>query len=83
MPKVWQEKGYKFYIYLNESKYEPAHVHIWRTEGGEMKVWLADLEIEEVYNIPPHEWSVILKIINKQKKLFEEKWNEFKKRRES
>jgi len=39
-----------------------------------MKVWLTkDLEIAEVYNIPPHEQTKILKIIekNKQKFLYE------------
>lgn len=37
MPRIWFEKGYKFYIYLNESKYEPPHIHVLSNEG-EMKV---------------------------------------------
>jgi len=39
-----------------------------------MKVWLAkDLEIAEIYNIPPHKQTKILKIIenSKQKFLYE------------
>ena len=41
MPRVWEEKGYKFYLYLNESRFEPAHVHVLGNDG-EMKVWLND-----------------------------------------
>jgi Domain of unknown function (DUF4160) len=37
MPRVWEEKGYKFYIYLNESKYEPPHIRVLGNEG-EMKI---------------------------------------------
>ena len=76
MPRVWAEKGYKFYIYLNESKYEPAHVHVLSNEG-EMKVWLENLEVEECYDIPLHEWSKILKIIKEKKEEFIKKYHEF------
>jgi len=56
MPRVWEEKGYKFYLYLNESRFEPAHVHVLGNDG-EMKVWLNDdLDIAECYDIPYHEW---------------------------
>jgi len=66
MLRIWYEKGYKFYIYLNESKFEPAHIHILSNEG-EMKVWLTDdLNIAECYDIPIHKWSTILKIIKKK-----------------
>ena len=79
MPRVWEEKGYKFYIYLNESKFEPAHIHVLSTER-EMKVWLNDdLDIAECYDIPYHEWSKILKIINKQQEFFIKKYYEFNK----
>ncbi|CAI2197767.1 14583_t:CDS:2, partial [Funneliformis geosporum] len=38
-------RGYKFYIYLNESPYEPAHIHVLSTEG-EMKPQPTILQVE-------------------------------------
>ena len=58
MPRIWKENGYKFYIYLNESPYEPTHIHILTSDmEGEMKVWLNNLEIAECYNIPRYVWT--------------------------
>lgn len=38
---------------------------------GQMKVWLNDdLEVEECYGIPRHEWKKILEIIAKNKQTF-------------
>ena len=79
MPTIHRESGYSFRFYSRENN-ELPHIHIWG-KGGQLKVWLAkDLEIAEVYSIPPHEQTKILKIIenNKQKFLYE--WFEFKKR---
>jgi len=79
MPRILFEKGYKFYIYLNESKYEPPHIHVLGNEG-EMKVWLNDdLDISECYDIPPHEWSKILKIIKEKQEFFVNKYYELNK----
>lgn len=76
MPRVWEE-SYKFYIYLNESPYEPPHIHVLTPDmEGEMKVWLENLEIAECYNIPRHEWSKILKIIKREQESFKTKYYE-------
>ncbi|KLL03056.1 MAG: hypothetical protein MRERV_55c008 [Mycoplasmataceae bacterium RV_VA103A] len=80
MPRILYEKGYKFYIYLNESPFEPAHVHVLTTDmSGEMKVWLNNLDIAECYDIPTHEWSKILKIIKQQKEFFIKRYYELNK----
>jgi hypothetical protein len=79
MPTIHREGSYKFRFYSNENN-EPPHIHVWSTEG-QMKVWLnEDLEIENCYNIPRHEWKTILEIISKQRKIFLKKWYDFKKR---
>ena len=76
MPRVWEEKGYKFYIYLNESKYEPPHIHVLGNEG-EMKIWLNEqLEVAECYDIPLHEWGKIIKVIKSKKQEFITKYHE-------
>ena len=31
MPKVWDENGFRFYIYYND--HTPAHVHVEKAEG--------------------------------------------------
>jgi hypothetical protein len=31
MPKVWEEEGFRFYIYYND--HTPAHVHVEKAEG--------------------------------------------------
>lgn len=82
MPTVLRETGYSFRFYSKENN-EPPHIHIWG-KGGQMKVWLTkDLEIAEVYNIPPHEQTKILKIIEKNKQKFLYEWFEFKKREQN
>lgn len=31
MPKVWEEDGFRFYVYYND--HAPAHVHVEKAEG--------------------------------------------------
>ena len=79
MPTIHREGSYKFRFYSLENN-KPPHIHVWSTEG-QMKVWLNDdLEVEECYGIPRHEWKKILEIIAKNKTTFLNKWYEFKKR---
>lgn len=79
MPEIHRERGYKFYFYSGEVANEPPHIHLWG-KGGEMKIWLDSLEIAEVYNIPSHEQTKLLKIIKERKEEFLQKWYEVKKR---
>jgi len=79
MPTIHRERGYKFYFWVGETANEPPHVHIWGNEG-EMKVWLADLSIEECYNIPNHEQTKLLKIVKEHQEEFLKKWYAIKQR---
>ena len=79
MPTIHREGSYKFRFYSLENN-EPPHIHVWST-AGQMKIWLNDdLEVEECYGIPRHEWRKILEIVAKNKQTFLTKWYEFKKR---
>ena len=76
MPTIHRERNYKFRFYSLEDN-EPPHIHVW-SPNGQMKVWLNDdLEVEECYDIPLHEWSKILKIIKEKKLEFIKKYHEF------
>jgi hypothetical protein len=39
MPKVWDEEGFRFYVYYND--HTPAHVHVEKA-GGEVLLFLGD-----------------------------------------
>lgn len=39
MPKVWEEAGFRFYVYYND--HPPAHVHVEKA-GGEVLIALGD-----------------------------------------
>lgn len=75
MPTIHRERGYRFYFNSNENN-EPAHVHI-KGKGGRMKVWLASLTIDKVRNIPDHEQTKLLEIMEKKQKEFLQEWNNF------
>jgi hypothetical protein len=71
MPTIHREQGYRFYFNSNENN-EPAHVHI-KGKGGRMKIWLASLRIAKVRNIPDHEQTRLLKIVEKNQKKYLQK----------
>jgi hypothetical protein len=39
MPRVWEEDGFRFYVYYND--HTPAHVHAQKAEG-EAIIYLSD-----------------------------------------
>ncbi|WP_147410853.1 DUF4160 domain-containing protein [endosymbiont GvMRE of Glomus versiforme] len=75
MPTIHHERGYRFYFNSNENK-EPAHVHI-KGKEGRMKVWLASLTIDKVRNIPDHEQTKLLEIVESKRDKFLQAWNNF------
>ena len=75
MPTIHREHGYRFYFNSNEND-EPVHIHI-KGKGGRMKVWLKRLTIAKARNIPDHEQTKLLKIIEENKDKFLQKWNDF------
>jgi hypothetical protein len=75
MPTIHREHGYRFYFNSNEND-EPAHIHI-KSEKGRMKIWLTKLTIAKVRNIPDHEQTKLLEIVEKNQKKFLQEWNNF------
>lgn len=39
MPKVWEQDGFRFYVYFND--HNPSHVHV-KKAGGEAIIYLGD-----------------------------------------
>lgn len=42
MPKVWEEDGFRFYVYYND--HAPAHMHVEKAEG-EILFFLGDARL--------------------------------------
>jgi len=75
MPTIHREHGYRFYFNSNEND-EPAHIHI-KGKGGRMKVWLKTLTVAKVRNVPDHEQTKLLEIVEKEQGKFRQAWNNF------
>ena len=79
MPTIFVKKGFRYHFYSNEGD-EPAHVHV-TGNGGEMKVWLKPIYVENVYRVSPKDQRVILTNIKENIAILLEKWNEFASRK--
>ncbi|WP_440652042.1 DUF4160 domain-containing protein [Cysteiniphilum sp. 19S12-1] len=75
MPTILRIGSYSFYFYANEGN-EPPHIHI-RSAGSEAKFWLDPIVLASSKGFPLHELNRLEKYVEKNKSLFEEKWNEF------
>ena len=75
MPTVLYENGYRFFFFSREGK-EPAHIHVEKAEKY-AKFWIQPIQLAESYEFRSYELMEIHKIIEKNQKIFEEKWNEY------
>jgi hypothetical protein len=75
MPTVLTKDGFRFFFYSREGN-EPPHIHI-IGKGGEMKIWLSDLEIAKVYNLSPKEQRIVLEITATNVELLKKEWGNF------
>ncbi len=78
MPVVFRYQGYRFFFFSNEGDpLEPCHIHI-RKGGAIAKFWLKpEIQLAQAYDMSPTELRKLLKIVEQNKKLIEEKWNEY------
>jgi len=78
MPVVFLCNGYRFFFYSNEGNpLEPCHIHV-RKGSSVAKYWIhPQISLAEAYEMTPGELRELLKIVEKNKNLIEEKWNEF------
>lgn len=74
MPTVLRVKGYRFFFFSLEGK-EPPHIHVEQAERY-AKLWLDPISIARSKGFRSNELSEILAIVEENKRLLKEKWNE-------
>jgi Domain of unknown function (DUF4160) len=75
MPKVWEQDGFRFYIYYND--HTPSHVHVQKAEG-EAIIYLGDADtkpsLREVRGMSLREVKKALEIASQQQRRLENGW---------
>ena len=75
MPTILHIRGYRFFFFSREGK-EPAHVHIEQAERY-AKFWLNPIQLAESDGFKSSEIFELRKLVQENKLLLEEKWNEY------
>ena len=74
MPKIFEQDGYRFFIYSNEHR--PIHAHV-RYGGGEAVFDIeAAVELRESHGLKVHELAKAQKLAEEHRELIIEKWHE-------
>jgi len=75
MPTILRLYGYRFFFYSLEGS-EPTHIHI---EKGDCvaKYWLRPVQLASNYGFKSPDLVKLNKIVNNNRYLFLEKWNEY------
>jgi hypothetical protein len=75
MPTILKIQGYRFFFFSREGN-EPHHIHV---ESGDRyaKFWLTPVQLAKSEGFRSHEISELRKLVQDNKILFEEKWNEY------
>jgi len=74
MPTILRIEAYRFYFYSNE-KGEPPHIHVHR-DRCLAKFWLNPVALAGSKRFASHELRAIQKLVEENKKIFLEAWNE-------
>lgn len=74
MPTVLRIKGYRFHFFSNEG-FEPPHIHV-TSQNAEAKFWMPSGQLIWSYSFNSKELSEILTLLETNKDLIMEKWNE-------
>lgn len=74
MPTVLIIKGYRFFFYSREGT-EPIHIHV-EKDDNVAKFWIEPLVLVENHGFISSELLVIMEIIEQNKQLIKNKWNE-------
>lgn len=74
MPTILRVGPYRFFFYSNE-KGEPPHIHVQR-EKNLAKFWLNPVSVAGSSYFVSHELRTIQRLVNENRKLFLEAWNE-------
>lgn len=78
MPVIFRWDGYRFFFFSNEGNpREPCHIHIQKGETI-AKFWITpEVELAEAYKMTSSELKKLLTLVEQNKTLIEEKWNEY------
>ena len=75
MPKVWEQDGYKFYIYTND--HNPSHVHV-KKIGKEVVINIGSRTtkpaVREIRGMSQKDMSKALKITAEKQEFLLEEW---------
>jgi hypothetical protein len=74
MPTVIKIKGFRFFFFSLEGN-EPAHIHIEQAERY-AKFWLEPVQLAKSDGFRSFEISELRKLVEDNKELFKERWNE-------
>lgn len=74
MPTVLRISGYRFFFFSLEGS-EPPHIHIERNDLY-AKFWIDPVALARNRGFRSHELTRIRRLVEKNKILIEEKWNE-------
>jgi len=75
MPTILRIGPYRFFFFSREGN-EPMHIHIEQADRY-AKFWLKPIQLAESDGFRSGEISELRKLVEENKKLFEEKWNEY------
>lgn len=75
MPTVLRKYGFRFHFY-SADRYEPPHIHV-DGNGGEAKVWLADLKVAEAGGFSQRDLARILEVVEEHRQQMLEAWNDY------
>lgn len=75
MPTILRIKGYRFFFFSREGN-EPAHIHVEQAERY-AKFWLNPIQLAESVGFRSSEITELRKLVEENKNIFEEKWNEY------
>ena len=78
MPTVLREKGYRFFFFSREGQ-EPPHMHVDRAEDY-AKFWLTPVQLAENRGFLSRHLREIREIIEANRQMLLEKWNEHHRR---
>ncbi len=74
MPRIHQEKGFRFFFYTDE--HEPKHIHAFKS-GGKVKIELETLAIVHQKGLKDSEAKQALTITRHNQKQFIQDWDEY------
>ena len=75
MPALLRVRGYRFFFFSMEGR-EPPHIHVAHA-GRYAKFWLEPVALADVRGFRDHELTEIRVLVERNRSLFQRKWDEY------